>query len=222
MKLAKQAAHLFGLSLDFLGEQSDKLKNGLRRMTCTMINAVDFVDQPAATTALFEEKIESGDKIGDQKMNDEKRNLEAELDEVKGQLSSLTGQYSELHGKFEELVKTLIEDEDDKGGDGGKMDDKSADEDEEKMNKMAAKVVSTYLAKTGVQPKISHSRDESIKSVELGVKAKTLAAALKIKEEDFSVKLAALPEEARGVCVELGLNPDEFAKTLNSTKAVKL
>lgn len=53
LTLAKQAGHLFGMSLDFAGEVVKKAGQKLKEMTCEAIYAVDFVDTPAATRALF-------------------------------------------------------------------------------------------------------------------------------------------------------------------------
>lgn len=53
LALARQAGHLFGMSLDFAGEKVKKAGTKLKQMTCEQIFAVDFVDQPAATRALF-------------------------------------------------------------------------------------------------------------------------------------------------------------------------
>jgi hypothetical protein len=53
MTLATQAGHLFGMSLDFAGELVKKAGTKLKQMTCEKIFAVDFVDTPAATRALF-------------------------------------------------------------------------------------------------------------------------------------------------------------------------
>ena len=53
LTLAQQAGHLFGMSLDFAGEVVKKAGQKLKEMTCDRIFAVDFVDTPAATRALF-------------------------------------------------------------------------------------------------------------------------------------------------------------------------
>lgn len=49
--LAREAGHLFGMSLDFAGEVVKKAKK--KFMTCESIFALDFVGTPAATRALF-------------------------------------------------------------------------------------------------------------------------------------------------------------------------
>ena len=51
--LARQAGHLFGMSLDFAGEVVKKAGQKIKTMTCEAIYGVDFVDTPAATRALF-------------------------------------------------------------------------------------------------------------------------------------------------------------------------
>jgi hypothetical protein len=53
LALAREAGHLFGMSLDFAGETVKKAGSKLKQMTCEKIFAVDFVDTPAATRALF-------------------------------------------------------------------------------------------------------------------------------------------------------------------------
>lgn len=53
LTLARQAGHLFGMSLDFAGEVVKRTGQKLKEMTCETIFAVDFVDTPAATRALF-------------------------------------------------------------------------------------------------------------------------------------------------------------------------
>ena len=53
LALAQQAGHLFGMSLDFAGEVLKKAGTKVKEMTCEAIYAVDFVDTPAATRALF-------------------------------------------------------------------------------------------------------------------------------------------------------------------------
>ena len=53
VSLAREAGHLFGMSLDFAGELIKKAGKKLKEMTCDRIFAVDFVDTPAATRALF-------------------------------------------------------------------------------------------------------------------------------------------------------------------------
>ena len=60
MALAQQAGHLFGMSLDFAGETIKKAGSKLKTMTCEAIYAVDFVDTPAATRALFSAGTEKG------------------------------------------------------------------------------------------------------------------------------------------------------------------
>lgn len=59
LQLAKQAAHLFGMSLDFGGRAGKRLAGGLREITCDVINALDFVEQPAAASSLFSASVDS-------------------------------------------------------------------------------------------------------------------------------------------------------------------
>lgn len=59
LKLAKQAGDLFGMSLDFVGKIGKKLKGGLSEIFCKAVNAVDFVEAPAATTSLFTRLVDS-------------------------------------------------------------------------------------------------------------------------------------------------------------------
>lgn len=58
-KLAQQAADLFGMSLDFAGKVGKEIKDGLKTITCQAINALDFVEAPAATSALFAAQVDS-------------------------------------------------------------------------------------------------------------------------------------------------------------------
>ena len=60
--LAREASDLFGMSLDFLGNEGKRLKNGLKQIVLTAVNALDFVESPAATSSLFGTKLDSDSK----------------------------------------------------------------------------------------------------------------------------------------------------------------
>jgi hypothetical protein len=53
LQLAKEAWHLFGLSLDFTGRKLKRVVDGATVIACEVIHGLDFVDTPAATRALF-------------------------------------------------------------------------------------------------------------------------------------------------------------------------
>jgi hypothetical protein len=72
-QLAKQANELFGMSLDFVGKVGKKLENGLEEIFCKDIDAVDFVEAPAATNSLFSEKVDS-EKDDESQTYDQKQN----------------------------------------------------------------------------------------------------------------------------------------------------
>jgi hypothetical protein len=55
--LARQASHLFGMSLEFEGKLGPKRKGGLPEMLVGTVDAVAFVDHPAAATTLLSEGV---------------------------------------------------------------------------------------------------------------------------------------------------------------------
>jgi len=88
--LARQAGHLFGMSLDFAGEVVKKAGQKLKEMTCDVIYGVDIVDTPAATRALFSEgednkhwrvycKLEQLQVDSSQQMEEEESDMTKEL-----------------------------------------------------------------------------------------------------------------------------------------------
>jgi len=183
MTLAREAGHLFGMSLDFAGETIKKAGQKLKTMTCETIYGVDFVDNPAATRALF-----AAGSTNNQRRVFCRFNTSA-VDSPK-QVKELDMAKTDLKEKKLAEVPPVVDEETkhpepdgDEGQDkvmaalasiearltkleAGKPDDKAeeklADEppvedekDEEKMATMAAKVCSIMLAKVGVKPRAS-------------------------------------------------------------------
>jgi hypothetical protein len=104
LKLAHQASHLFGMSLDCGIDVVKKLKNGLKLAVAKVINAIDFVDQPAAASALFNAKVDSNNRSEKEftMATDKSHKLEAEEKDDKKE-------DKEKGGNYENLCKMLAE-----------------------------------------------------------------------------------------------------------------
>jgi hypothetical protein len=227
LTLARQAGHLFGMSLDFAGETVKKAGQKLKQMTCEAIYAVDFVDTPAATRALFsagETKNRwrhvcalSLPKV-DEKQLTEEHDM-AKIKEEKKQLAEIPPVADETEVKHVEpdgdegqdkvltalagIEKRLAALESKNDGTEEKLEDKSEEppvEDEKKeeqMATMAAKVCSIMLAKVGVKPRAASAPD---------------------KEESKDYELSA--DEAK-LAKSLCLDHKQFAANLARAKQVK-
>lgn len=134
LALAEQAAHLFGMSLDFILKTGAEVSKGIKEAFCEAVNAVDFVEQPAAASALFQEKVDSGKKdsmtinLPDKVLEGLALSDEAKKDE-KAVLAALEGAMAKA-AKYDEGEKAKAEAGKDEG-EGAKADEGDNDEDEE-------------------------------------------------------------------------------------------
>lgn len=188
-QLAKQASNLFGMSLDFIGKTGKKLKNGLDEVFCKDLDAVDFVESPAATNALFSEKVDSQNE-GTTRTDEKSDNSNTNNSMDKEILAALGLEEGADEKSIKEAIlaacaakKTLSEQSEGKGEQS--KEEKSDEENEEVEAKASSKKESTkldekkiseivaeqvakqftaMLAKTGGKAKIGASAEESEKS----------------------------------------------------------
>jgi hypothetical protein len=214
LTLARQAGHLFGMSLDFAGETIKKAGQKLKQMTCEAIYSVDFVDTPAATRALFAAgqtpnrwrhvcamalpKVDTTHPTEEHDMpkDDTKKQLaevppvkdeqHAEPDGDEGQDKVLTA-LADIQKRLAALA-SKDEDEEKKLAEDPPVED---EEKEEQMATMAAKVCSIMLAKVGIKPRPASAPDaEDSKDHELSADEAKLAKSLGLDHKQFAANLA--------------------------------
>jgi hypothetical protein len=215
LTLARQAGHLFGMSLDFAGEVVKKAGQKLKQMTCEAIYAVDFVDTPAATRALFsagETKNRwrhvcalSLPKVDDKQLTEE--HYMAKTPDTKKQLAEVPPVADEQHAEpdgdegqdkvltaLAGIEKRLAALESKNDGTEEKLAEEPPVEDEEKeeqMATMAAKVCSIMLAKVGIKPRpASAPEKEEVTEHELSADEAKLAKSLGLDHKQFAANLA--------------------------------
>lgn len=188
LALAKEAPQHFGMSLDFQGTLTKKKVKGLATITCEEVHAVDFVESPAAVTALFSKNGLTGKQDGGRNRStgreksmgrtkfaddekDERRQTAADESEKDGdkslaeQLAELTKAMTSCMSRLDAIEKDIEEKMNDKNGDKDdeKLDDEKKDGDENKMSektvaRIAARVTSIYLEKVGIDGRRFTSR----------------------------------------------------------------
>ena len=115
IKLAHKAAHLFGMSIDAQIKVVKELKNAVCLAVCTALNAIDFVDTPAAASALFGKTVDSNSKR-EKERTMTKQELEAQIAALNTQLETLRAEGGEKKEKdegekmgYEKLCKMMAE-----------------------------------------------------------------------------------------------------------------
>jgi hypothetical protein len=251
LALAQEASAHFGMSLDFKGELSKKKVDGVPCITCEEVNAVDFVENPAAVSALFSKKDLTNKRKSATRRAREGTMAKAKLEEIddldetgdeeKDTKSYVTtAQLADLMKRMEALERALAEKDEEKEHDGK---EKMAEEDEDKkrktiesdslsekdMARIAARVTSIYLSKIGISP-LRLQANEGVpgesRSVQLTEAEKTVARKLSLgkgkdDERIFAERLAKLPPEFRSTCVALELDPDAYATQLRKSGQLK-
>jgi hypothetical protein len=248
LALAQEASAHFGMSLDFKGELSKKKVDGLPCITCEEVHAVDFVENPAAVSALFSKKdlTEKGKcatspatevTMGKTKL-EEVDDLDETGDDEKEKKSYVTtAQLADLMKRIETLERALAEKDEEK------EKQKMAEDDEDKKRKtiesdslsenevarIAARVTSIYLSKLGISP-LKLQANEGVpgesESVRLSEAEKAVARKLSLgkgtnDEQIYAQRLAKLPPEFRSTCVALELDPDAYATQLRKSGQLK-
>jgi len=171
-QLAKQASNLFGMSLDFTGKIGKKLKNGLDEVFCKDLDAVDFVESPAATNALFSEKVDSQNEDETQ-TDDKSENLNLQNIMDKEILAALGLE----EGADEKSIKAAI-----LAACAAKksFDEKSEDKSEEKMDDSDDK------KDEGDEKLADESKDEKKEEKEVEAKASSKKEGMKLDEKQIS------------------------------------
>jgi hypothetical protein len=210
--LAKQAANLCGMSLDFAGETVKKAGSKLKTMTCEAIYGLDLVDTPAATRALFSAGENTNQwrvvcrlslpAVDSAKQIEDNMATKPELKKTKLEDAPPPADVEQPHAEpdgdegYEKIMTALagIEQRLTKLESGGKEKEEELAEEppikdeerEEEMATMAAKVCSIMLAKVGIKPIRSapRSEDSIADQTQLSVDDAKIADTLKMDEKE--------------------------------------
>jgi ATP-dependent Clp protease ATP-binding subunit ClpA len=202
------------MSVDVVVKMTGALKGGLKTGVATELNAVDFVDSPAAAGSLFSKPVDSNtlDKeylqmaLSKEEMEKkEKEEMEAKDKKDKEELSAKLSKFEVL---FEWCSKKMAEE---------KAKDSETD-DEKKKKKMESEVESLKLAKQerdkeietvaarvlmdtlktcGIEPKTSKPAEDGKNEPQLNAEELKLAKLIGIDTKQFAANLASLPKENR-------------------------
>lgn len=150
LEMAELMPDTFGLSISFTGEHEES-DGGTVFARCTEIYSADLVDAPAANpTGLFSAKVDSGEKVMDEKQFAEA--LAAALAPINEKLSAFEAFVAEANTKFAAL-EYKPEDEEAKMEDGEMPE--SEDENKEDMSaKLAAELaeIKSLVTNFGAKP----------------------------------------------------------------------
>lgn len=215
-QLAKQASNLFGMSIAFIGKAGKKMKNGLEEVFCKDFEAVDFVESPAATTALFSEKVDSQKKEETKTdKNSENLNNENYMDkEILAALGLEEGADEESIKKAILAVCSAKKEMDDKSkGDESKLsDEEKSKADEADKKKKDDEEAAAALAKKSSQIQLSEKQISEIVASQVARQFTALAAKIggkpKIGQADGD---AGKSQEDKDKEANFGFNAEEIA-----------
>lgn len=226
-KLAEEASEHFGMSIDFVMKKGKKLKSGLQEVLCDALLAVDFVESPAATSALFNQPVDSTNNYMKIEFSPEllkSLNLPVDADE-KTILAAISKSHT-LSTKFAEDEKKkeddkLAEEEDKKekeklaeeekkkeeelAKDEDKDDEKMAAKIQSEVSRLVAKEITAHFAKLGVNPRASATAEETARLA--------LEAAKKNNENH------GLTDEEVTFAKKLGIDAKAYSENLAKAKA---
>ena len=234
--LAQEAPNLFGMSIDAIISFAKKAVKGRKQAVCEQLNAVDFVDTPAATPALFSENdgqmhlsipasvdfksnnAQSNDlrskNMARTKLEDEPKKTEAEATEEPKKERDLAAELDAMAKRLEGLEASCKKLE---AAAEPKEPHKEPDGDEEVKEEASDKPKHGFSASMEKAVNDAAARAVTAMLSKTGLNAKPSISEPKVDDEPKDE--VQLTDDQRAIATKLGIDPKAYAANLNKERA---